>query len=205
MGRHERPSCKICRRNRVKLYLKGSRCETAKCAIEKRNTPPGHRLGMARKTSEYGLRLREKQKLRFFYGVSEKQIRHYFELASSQAGITGTNLLQLFEKRMDNFIMRSGLASSRKQARIFVKHGHFLVNGKKMNIPSAQLKEGDEITLRSNSEYWSARLKGVADQTIPSWITYDREKSSIRFQAVPERENIDVPIQEHLIVEFYSR
>ena len=207
MGRYRGPSCKLCRRNGVKLYLKGTRCETAKCAIEKRNFPPGQKaVGFSKKMSEYGKRLREKQKLRFFYGVSEKAIRLYFEKASRQKGITGHNLLTLFEKRLDNIIFRAGLADSRKDARQLVRHGHFRLNGKPANIPSIYVQNGTEIAIKSTSEtVFEPLLKKIAEHTFPSWISYDQEKKQFKILNAPNREEIDVPVEEHLIVEFYSR
>ena len=152
MGRYTGPSCKICRRNGIKLFLKGEHCETAKCSLEKRNFPPGKRDVRLKKLSEYGRRLREKQKLRFFYGVGEKVIRSYFKKADRQKGVTGHNLLSIFERRLDNVFCRSSLARSRKEARQLIQHGHVLVNNKKVDIPSFITKEGDEITVRTRSQ-----------------------------------------------------
>ena len=205
MGRYTGPSCKICRRNREKLFLKGERCFTAKCEIEKRNFPPGKRSPMMKKSSEYGRRLREKQKLRFFYGVSESKIRAYFEEASRQAGITGHNLLGIFESRLDNFVYRAKLASSRKEARQLIQHGHFRVNDKKLDVASALLKEGDILKVREKSlKIMEDRFKAAAEN-MPSWIQLDGKNKTVKLMEKPKRAEIDVPIEEQLIVEFYSR
>ena len=207
MGRYRGPSCKICRRNGVKLYLKGSRCETAKCAIEKRNFPPGQQAGgFAKKMSEYGRRLREKQKLRFFYGVSENAIRIYFKKASRQKGITGHLLLSMFERRLDNVIFRAGLATSRKEARQLVRHGHFALNGKNVNIPSMMTGAGDEVQIRqASAEFFDPIIKKLAEATFPIWLSYDQGSKSFKLSHNPLREEIDTPVEEQLIVEFYSR
>ena len=205
MGRYTGPSCKICRRNREKLFLKGERCYTAKCEIEKRNFPPGKRSPMMKKSSEYGRRLREKQKLRFFYGVSESKIRAYFEEANRQTGITGHNLLSIFESRLDNFVYRAKLASSRKEARQLIRHGHFRVNDKKLNIASALLKEGDTLKVREKSaKIMEDRFK-KAVENMPSWIQLDDKSKTVKLMEKPKRSEIDVPIEEQLIVEYYSR
>jgi len=204
MGVYQGPSCKICRRNRVKLFLKGSRCETAKCAIEKRNYPPGIRSVVPRKISEFGRRLREKQKLRFFYGVSERQIRIYFENARKSRGVTGDNLLAQFERRLDNVVYRSGIATSRREARQMVNHGHFNVNGHMVDIASYTVREGDMVGLkRGDSELMGARF--ATKKTSPVWLLLDATAKSIRIAHVPKREEIDVPVEEQLVVEFYSR
>lgn len=206
MGRYIGPDCKICRRNRVKLYLKGERCQTSKCAIERRNYAPGLVSGIPRKLSEYGRRLREKQKLRFFYSVSEKQIKSYFEKARRQSGVTGNNLLNLFELRLDNFVFRSKLAESRNHARQLAKHNHFLLNGKKQNIPSAHLRLGDVLSFVKTSESkFKERLATIDPKLLPAWIAFDSGKSTFTVVALPKREEIDAPVEEHLIVEFYSR
>lgn len=208
MGRYVGASCKICRRSREKLYLKGERCHTAKCAIEKRNFPPGPRASAPRKMSEYGKRLREKQKLRFYYGISEQQIRNYFEEAARQKGITGHVLLSLLERRLDNIVFRAGLARSRKEARQLVRHGHFKVNSQKGNIPSQLVNEGDVVhILELDKEYWKKTVEALAQSpnAMPSWLSFNNEQKSIKFVSLPKREELDVPVQEQLIVEFYSR
>ncbi len=206
MGTYNGPSCKICRRNRAKLFLKGSRCETAKCAIDKRNYPPGIRSVVPRKISEYGRRLREKQKLRFFYGVSERQIRIYFENARRSRGVTGENLLAQFERRLDNIVYRAKLANSRREARQLVAHGHFCVNGKSVDIPSFIAREGDVVSLmRGDYELLSSRFGSKRDSLFPAWLVVDSAQRSVKVAHVPKRDEIDVPVEEHLIVEFYSR
>lgn len=207
MGRYRGPSCKICRRNGTKLFLKGSRCETAKCAIDKRNYPPGHRaVGFAKKLSEYGRRLREKQKLRFFYGVSESSIRSYFEKASTQKGITGHLLLSIFERRLDNVVFRAGLATSRKEARQLVRHGHFNLNGKPVNIPSIITIPGNVLSIRTGSvTFFEPIMKKIAEHNFPAWLTVDTGTKEFKLSHTPAREEIDTPVEEQLIVEFYSR
>ncbi len=206
MGRYLEASCKICRRNREKLYLKGARCESAKCAIEKRNYPPGIRSVVTRKTSEYGRRLREKQKLRFFYSVSETQMRIYFKKALQLKGIAGHNLLSLFERRLDNVLFRAKVAKSRKDARQLIRHGHFSVNGGKVNITSYTLKAGDVVALRvaEGDGFMLTRLEGVKEKTLPSWLSYDEKEKSVKVLHIPTRDEIDIPVEEQLIVEFYS-
>ncbi len=205
MGRYLEASCKICRRNREKLYLKGARCETAKCAIEKRNFPPGIRFATPKKMSEYGKRLREKQKLRFFYGVSETQIRNYFKKALAQKGITGHNLLSLFERRLDNILYRTKLAKSRKEARQLIQHGHFNVNQKSVDIPSFIASEGDVITIKEKSmELIKDRWLVLKEKGLPTWLTFDESQKTIKLVHAPKREEIDSPVEEQLIVEFYS-
>jgi small subunit ribosomal protein S4 len=207
MGRYRGPSCKICRRNGTKLYLKGTRCETAKCAIEKRNFPPGPKAaGFGKKLSEYGRRLREKQKLRFFYGVSEKAIRAYFQKASRQKGITGHLLLSLFEHRLDNVVFRAGLADSRKDARQLVRHGHFLLNGKKANIPSMMVHTSNELSIKASSmSSFEPIIKKLGEHAFPEWISYDEPNKVFKIAGSPTRDQIDAPVEEQLIVEFYSR
>jgi small subunit ribosomal protein S4 len=193
----------------MKLFLKGERCYTEKCAIEKRNLPPGQH-GKARKAKMlgYGLQLREKQKVKRTYGVLENQFRRYFEAADRQRGITGETLLQLLERRLDNAVYRLGLATSRPQARQLVKHGHFLVNGKKVDIPSYQLRQGDVVTLRQASEKNPAilhALEEVKGRGVPEWLQFDAEGMSAKIGSVPTREQINLPVQEQLIVELYSK
>ncbi len=193
----------------MKLFLKGERCYTEKCAIEKRNLPPGQH-GKARKPKliGYGLQLREKQKVKRIYGVLENQFRRYFETAERQRGITGETLLQLLERRLDNAIYRLGFATSRPQARQLVKHGHFLVNGKKVDIPSYQLRQGDVVSIRASSEKNPAiahAVEEVKGRGIPEWLSLDTSASSGRVVSLPTREQINLPVQEQLIVELYSK
>jgi small subunit ribosomal protein S4 len=193
----------------MKLYLKGDRCYSGKCAIDRKSYAPGmHGQGRRSKVSEYGTQLREKQKTRRIYGILEKQFRTYFEKAESQQGITGENLLRLLERRLDNIVYRLGLGSSRVEARQLVRHGHFTVNGRKVNIPSFLTRVGDVIEVREKSKE-SPRIKEMmeraADRTPPAWLEYEPEPARGRVVALPARDQIDVPVQEHLIVELYSR
>ncbi|NQY12179.1 MAG: 30S ribosomal protein S4 [Flavobacteriales bacterium] len=206
MSRYRGPSCKICRRAREKLFLKGAKCYSAKCAIEKRNYPPGQHTGSGRRLSEYGIRLREKQKLRFCYGVSGKQIQLYFKRANSQKGQTGHNLLFIFEKRLDNVIYRANLASSRQEARQLVLHGHFDVDGEKVNVPSFLVKAGMRITVRKKSQdLFKSRFAAMKGAETPAWIGYDSKLKEVNILQQPKREEIDVPVKEQLVVEYYSR
>jgi small subunit ribosomal protein S4 len=206
MGRYTGASCKICRRAREKLFLKGERCNTAKCAIEKRNYPPGIRALKPKKISEYGKRLREKQKLRFFYGVSEKQMRINFEKSSKKKGLTGHNLLSLFESRLDNIVFRVSLARSRKESRQLVKHSHFLVNGKKADIPSMIIKKDDVITIKEKSMgIFKDSFDSLKDKPKSSWLVFNEADKAISVDHGPAREEIDVPVDEQLIVEYYSK
>ena len=207
MARYTDASCRLCRREGQKLFLKGERCYSPKCAIEKRNYAPGqHGQNNRKKVSEYGLQLREKQKAKRFYGVLETQFRNYFEKAAKKKGITGENLLIMLETRLDNAVFRMGFASSRKEARQLVRHGHFTVNGAKENIPSFTVKAGDSIKVKEKSAS-SPKFKEIKDMSIsvPSWITVDVEKLEGKVVAMPRREDIDTPIAEHLIVELYSK
>jgi small subunit ribosomal protein S4 len=193
----------------MKLFLKGERCYTEKCAIEKRNIPPGQHGKMRKaKLLGYGLQLREKQKVKRIYGVLENQFRRYFEEAERQRGITGETLLQMLERRLDNVIYRLGLATSRPQARQLVRHGHFLVNGKKVDVPSFSVRVGDVISVRSTSAENSAiqhAMEEVKGRGIPQWLEFDAAKLSGRVASLPTREQINLPVQEQLIVELYSK
>lgn len=208
MARYTEAVCKLCRREGEKLYLKGERCYTAKCSISKRAYAPGQHGQARKKLSEYGIQLREKQKLRRVYGVLEGQFAGYFTLADRKKGITGENLLQILETRLDNVAYRLGFGVSRKEARQLVRHGHFTVNGKKVNIPSFLVKAGDEISVKESS-LSSAKIKqnieDAASRSIPEWIEYNANQNIAKIKALPNREQIDVPVQEHLIVELYSR
>ncbi|NLV21588.1 MAG: 30S ribosomal protein S4 [Syntrophomonadaceae bacterium] len=209
MGRYTDSVCRQCRREGEKLFLKGDRCYSAKCAIEKRPFVPGqHGQKRRQKTSEYGLQLREKQKTKRIYGVSEKQFRNSFKKADRQAGITGDNLMILLERRLDNVVFRMGLASSRKEARQLVNHDHFTINGKKANIPSMLVKAGDFIKVKESSA-GSAKFEDLkaaaAYKTPPEWLEVDVENLSGKVLALPGREQIDTVVSEQLIVELYSR
>ncbi|MGQ9779032.1 MAG: 30S ribosomal protein S4 [Bacillota bacterium] len=208
MARYTGPVCRLCRREGEKLYLKGDRCLSEKCALTRRSYAPGQHGQERKKISEYGLQLREKQKLRRIYGILERQFVRYFALAERRKGVTGENLLQILESRLDNVVYRMGLASSRAEARQLVRHGHFEVNGRKVNIPSYLVRVGDEIKLREKA-LESPRIKQLVaqaqDRTVPEWLEVDRVKMAARVKALPLREQIDVPVKEHLIVELYSR
>jgi small subunit ribosomal protein S4 len=209
MARYIGPVCRLCRREGMKLFLKGERCYTEKCAIEKRNFPPGqHGKTRKAKLAGYGLQLREKQKVKRIYGVLEDQFRGYFETADRTKGITGEVLLQLLERRLDNVVYRLGLATSRPQARQLVRHGHFQVNGKKVDIPSFSVRQGDVISVISRSvknptiEHAMEEVKG---RGIPEWLSFDAGSTSGRIVSMPTREQINLPVQEQLIVELYSK
>jgi len=209
VGRYTGPSCRLCRREGEKLYLKAERCYSEKCALEKKPYIPGqHGRGRRGKPSEYGAQLREKQKAKRIYGVLERQFRNYFEKAERQPGITGENLLVLLERRLDNVVYRLGFAGSRPEARQLVTHGHFLLNGRKVNIPSILVKVGDVIQVRERSKE-SPKFKELQAQaaykTPPEWLEVDADNLSGRVLALPRRDQIDSPIAEHLIVELYSR
>jgi small subunit ribosomal protein S4 len=209
MARYTGPVCKLCRREGMKLFLKGERCFTPKCAIERRNQPPGqHGQRRRGKVSDYGLQLREKQKARRTYGILEKQFARHFEMAEKRPGVTGDNLLQILETRLDNIIYRLGIADSRPQARQVVSHGHILVNGTKTDIPSYLVKPGDTIAVRPEhigDEYFKVVQVNIGRKDIPSWLTLDPATLSGRIVTLPARNDLDVNINEQLIVEFYSR
>ncbi len=211
MARYVGAVCRLCRREGMKLFLKGERCYTEKCAIEKRNFAPGQH-GKTRKPKAklagYGVQLREKQKVKRIYGVLEDQFRHYFEAAERQRGITGETLLQLLERRLDNVAYRMGLATSRPQARQLVRHGHLQVNGRKTDVPSYSVRVGDVISVRPNSQKDIAlqhALEEVKGRGLPEWLSFDVEKMSGRINVLPTREQINLPVQEQLIVELYSK
>jgi small subunit ribosomal protein S4 len=208
MARYTGPVCRLCRREGMKLFLKGERCYTEKCGIEKRNMPPGqHGRRRASKMQGYGVQLREKQKVKRVYGVLEDQFRRYFEMADRTRGITGVTLLQLLERRLDNAVYRMGFATSRPQARQLVRHGHFLVNGKKVDIPSYSLKAGDVVSVRQSSRQNATILHAVDEvkgRGVPEWISLDGEMGA-RVVSMPTREQINLPVQEQLIVELYSK
>jgi len=208
MARQRKKVCRLCRREGIKLYLKGDRCYADKCAIEHRAYAPGQHGQGRKKISEYGLQPREKQKARRFYGVLERQVRNYFVKAERQKGITGENLLRLLERRLDSVVFRLGFAGSRMEARQLVTHGHFTVNGGKVNIPSYLVKVEDIIAVAEKSKNL-AKFKEIAEATLhrtpPAWLEADVETLRGRVLSLPSREDIDVPVEEHLIVELYSR
>jgi len=206
LSRYVGPSCRLCRREGIKLFLKGERCYTEKCAIEKRNYPPGVHVETRGKFLEYGLRLREKQRLRRTYGLSEKQFKRFFEMAERKQGITGTNFLVLLERRIDNMVFRFGFATSRKEARQLVSHSHILVNGKKVSTPSFLVKPGDEVSVK-HKDLPSVKnaLESVVRRGIPSWIELDKDNMKGTIKLLPTRDDITMPIKEQLIVEYYSR
>lgn len=206
MSRYVGPSCRLCRREAIKLFLKGERCYTDKCAIEKRNYPPGVHVDVRGKFLEYGLRLREKQRVRKIYGLSEKQFKRFFSMAERKQGITGTNFLVFLERRLDNMVYRLGFATSRKEARQIVSHSHIMVNGKKVNTPSFLVKAGDEVAVR-HKDLISVRnaLESVVRRGVPSWIELDKDEMKGVIKLLPAREDITMPIREQLIVEYYSR
>ena len=208
MARYTESVCRICRREGTKLFLKGDRCFTDKCAVARRAYAPGQHGQGRRKLSEYGTQLREKQKVRRAYGILEGQFAHYFELANKMSGVTGENLLSLVERRLDNVVYRLGLAVSRPEARQLVSHAHFLVNGKKVNIPSYLVKIGDVITVCETSRS-SAKFDAVVASTesriVPKWLDMNKDTLEGKVVAFADREDIDLPIEEHLIVEYYSK
>lgn len=208
MARYTEAVCRLCRREGQKLFLKGERCYSGKCAIDRRAYAPGQ-LGQGRKKlSEYGLQLREKQKAKRFYGVLEGQFAHYYELAEKKAGVTGENLLQILESRLDNVIYRLGFGLSRAESRQLVVHGHFLVNGKKVDIPSYLVKEGDVITIKETSRSLP-KIKAIIEATegknIPEWLDLDRNTLQGKVVTLAKRSDIDLEVEEHLIVELYSK
>ncbi|MBC7087060.1 MAG: 30S ribosomal protein S4 [Tissierellales bacterium] len=207
MSRYTGPSCRLCRREGTKLFLKGDRCYSDKCALNKRNFAPGQHGQGRKKSTEYGMQLREKQKVRRFYGLTESQMRMYFDKADKMKGITGENLLQLLEMRLDNVVYRMGFASSRAEARQLVTHGHFLLNGRKADIPSLITNVGDTIEVKEkskSSEKFKSLMENKAGNTV-QWVDVDAEKMRGTIVAQPSREDIDLPVEEHLIVELYSK
>lgn len=209
MARYTGAVCRLCRREGTKLFLKGEKCYSGKCTLNKRAFAPGqHGKARARKPSEYGLQLREKQKARRYYGILEGQFYHYFEMAEKKPGVTGENLLQLLESRLDNVVYRLGFAMSRPEARQLVLHGHFTVNGKKVNIASYLVKPGDVITLKTkskDSEKIKSILEANASRPVPKWLDLNRDTCEGKVITLCAREDIDLPLEEHLIVELYSK
>ncbi|MBQ3528802.1 MAG: 30S ribosomal protein S4 [Clostridia bacterium] len=208
MARYTGPSCKLCRREGKKLFLKGDRCLSDKCALDRRATVPGQHGAGRKSVKEYGQHLREKQTARRYYGVQEKQFKKYYVAADKKEGITGENLLSLLERRFDNVVYRMGLASSRKEARQLVRHAHFTLNGKKADIPSIILKVGDVVALKDKSRS-SEKIKGLmenmANTTAPKWLDLNAEAASAKVIAIPARDDVDFDFNEQLIVEFYSK
>jgi small subunit ribosomal protein S4 len=206
VARDTGPKCKQCRREGIKLFLKGERCLTEKCAIERRSYPPGEHGRGRIKQSEYLLQLREKQKARRYYGILETQFRNYYERATRRSGITGEELLRMLELRLDNVVYRLGFASSRAQARQIIRHGHFHVNGRRVNIPSYQVRPGSVVTLKPGSPVEQV-VRDATDliASVPAWLQADHDNVSGKVLKAPERDEIDAPVQEQLIVELYSK
>ncbi len=208
MARYTGPSCRLCRREGRKLFLKGDRCTSDKCAVVKRNSAPGQHGTSRKKVEEYGRQLREKQTARRYYGVLEKQFKKYYVAAEKKPGITGENLLSILETRLDNVVYRMGMASSHKEARQLVLHAHFRLNGQKVNIPSMLVKPGDVITLREKSRE-SAKIKELIERmqtaVVPKWLDVDRTNVVAKVVSAPDREDIDFDFNEQLIVELYSK
>ena len=204
MARMTGADCKLCRREGCKLFLKGERCTSSKCAMERNPLVPGQHGAAKKKVTEYGKQLREKQKVKRAYGVLERQFRSYYEEAERQKGVTGTNMLRLLELRLDNVVYRMGIGSSRKEARQIVSHGHITVNGRNVNIPSYQVKVNDVIAIKENKKEIFKVLKELKIVT-PKWLEFSNETLSGKINALPEREDIDLSIAEHLIIELYSK
>ena len=206
MARDTGPQCKQCRREGMKLFLKGERCMTDKCAVERRPYPPGQHGRSRIRQSEYRQQLREKQRARRYYQLLERQFRNYYKKASRQPGVTGENLLRLLERRFDNVLVRLGFAASRRQARQLIDHGHFNVNGRRVNIPSYQMRPGEVISLREGSSGEQViRDATELTATVPAWLEADHDSLTAKVLRLPEREDIAVPVQEQLIVELYSK
>ena len=209
MGRYIGPVCRLCRREGVKLYLKGERCYSPKCAMERRPYPPGqHGQKRARRPSDYAVRLREKQKLRRIYGISERQFRNLFEEASKKKGVTGSVFLGLLESRLDNVVYRLGFAVSRRQARQLVRHGHITVNGRRVDLPSHRVRPGDEIAVAEKSrnlELIRQNLEAMKGRKVGPWLSLDVEGMKGKFLRLPDREDLALPVNEQLVIEFYSR
>ncbi len=208
MARHGEPTCRLCRTERTKLFLKGEKCLSDKCPLERRPFPPGQHGRLRRRVLGYGLQLREKQKLKRYYGMSEKQFRLFFRRAERMRGITGENLLIMLERRLDNVVFLAGFALSRSHARQLVAHGHFLVNGQKVDIPSYLVETGDIIEFKPRSAQNENIREMVAEnrnKTVPSWLEVNWDEMKARVLALPTRQDITIPVEEHLIVELYSK
>jgi len=205
MARYTGPSCKLCRREGTKLYLKGERCLSDKCAFNRRTSAPGQHGAAKKKLTEYGMQLREKQKAKRYYGVLEKQFKNYYDIADNQEGIAGENLLRLLERRLDNVVYRMGLANSHKEARQLVLHGHFTLNGKNANIPSILVKPGDVIAVKdTDSVKIKELIENMGDRIAPKWLDVDKNGSA-KVIAMPQRDDIDFEFNEQLIIELYSK
>ncbi|MEK7204122.1 MAG: 30S ribosomal protein S4 [candidate division NC10 bacterium] len=208
MGRQTDPVCKLCRREGMKLFLKGDRCYSLKCAIEKRNYPPGDHGQRRSKHSEYGLQLREKQKMKRIYGIQETQFRNYFEMAERQKGITGENLVRLLEQRLDNVVHRLGFGASRAQARMLIVHGHMRVNGRRVTIPAHLVRAGDVVEVAPASrdrEAIKIALEGAKKRRVPSWLELDAATFKGTVRSLPGKEEMAIPVQEQLVVALYSK
>ena len=206
MARYTGPSCKLCRREGTKLYLKGERCLSDKCAFNRRTAAPGQHGAAKKKLTEYGMQLREKQKAKRYYGVLEKQFKNYYVKADNQDGIAGENLLRLLERRLDNVVFRMGLAASHKEARQLVLHGHFTLNGHKANIPSILVRVGDVIAVKdTESTKIKELVETMGDRIVPKWLEVDKTNGSAKVVAMPERDDIDFDFNEQLIIELYSK
>ena len=208
MARYTGPACKLCRREGTKLFLKGDRCLSGKCAIDRRNTAPGQHGAATKKLREYGMQLREKEKTKRYYGVLERQFVNYFEEADRTKGMTGENLICLVERRLDNVVYRMGMAASRKEARQLVLHGHFTLNGKNVNIPSLIVKAGDVVSVKESSRA-SVKIKALAEdlatKSAPKWLDVDKNGLSVKVATLPARDDVDFDFNEQLIVELYSK
>ncbi|PWM69905.1 MAG: 30S ribosomal protein S4 [Clostridiales bacterium] len=208
MAKYTGPACRQCRREGVKLFSKGERCFTEKCAMNRRTGAPGQHGAARKKVSEYGLQLREVQKAKRYYGIPERQFRNYFKIADSKEGMAGENLLTLIERRLDNVVFRMGMGESRRDARQLVTHGHFLVNGKKADIPSIILRAGDVVTVKDTSrksEKIKTLVENLDNRTFPAWLDVDKQNVTATVSTLPKREDIDFPFEEHFIVEWYSK
>lgn len=208
MARYTGAVCKLCRREGKKLFLKGERCYTGKCSVDRRSYAPGQHGQGRKKTSEYGMQLRAKQQARRYYGIQEGQFHKYFLMAERRQGITGENLLRICESRLDNVAYLLGWASSRAEARQLITHGHYLVNGKKVNVPSYLLKAGDVVSVKDksrDSEKFKAVIEANGSRPVPEWLDKNAEDLTAKVVKLPDREQIEVPVEEHLIVEFYSK
>ena len=208
MARYTGPACKLCRREGKKLFLKGDRCYTNKCSVDRRTYAPGQHGQSRKKTSEYGMQLRAKQQARRYYGIQEGQFHKYFLMAERRQGVTGENLLRICESRLDNVVYLLGWANSRAEARQLINHGHYKVNGNKVDIPSYLLKAGDVVTIKDKSKE-SEKIKSVleanASRPVPKWLDLNKETTEAKIINLPEREEIETPVEEHLIVEYYSK
>lgn len=208
MSRYTGPSCRLCRREGVKLFLKGERCYTDKCAVSRRGTPPGQHGAARKKTGEYGMQLREKQKAKRIYGLGEKQFKNLFRTAEKAEGIAGANLLILLERRLDNVVYKMGMAESKKEARQLVTHGHFTLNGRKADIPSMLVKEGDVVALKNKSrslEKIKSLIENLDNRQTVKWLDTDKTNITAKVLNLPTRDDVDFPFEEHLIVELYSK